>query len=99
MVCCSVHWCGSPDEVDICESAYQGNVTKVELSGSDGRTLAEVSLYLDGITVYGYFLARDQGSLVVGLLGGHIVLCFVSLAGTREPQPVTTNRAVSVLLS
>ena len=31
MVCCSVHGCGSPDEVDICESAYQGNVTKVDL--------------------------------------------------------------------
>jgi hypothetical protein len=30
MVCCSVHGRRSPDEVDMCESAYKGNVTKVD---------------------------------------------------------------------
>lgn len=58
----------------MCESAYQGNVTEVDGSGRERRTLAEVSLYLDSITVDGYFLTWDQGTLVAGLLG-HIELC------------------------
>lgn len=74
MVRCSVHGRRSPDEVNICESAYQGNVTEVDGSGHERRTLAEVSLYLDSITVDGYFLTWDQGTLVAGLLG-HIELC------------------------
>jgi hypothetical protein len=48
---------------------------------SERRTLAEVSLYLDSITVYGYFLTWDQGTLVAGLLEGHIVLVLCSLRG------------------
>jgi hypothetical protein len=35
----------------MCESAYKGSVTKVNGSGSEGRTLAKVFLYLDGIIV------------------------------------------------
>lgn len=83
-MCCSVHGRRSPDEVDICESAYQSNVTKVDGSGSERRTLAKVSLYLDSIAVYGYFLTWDQGTLVAGLLRGHIVLVLCLLAETHS---------------
>ena len=81
MVCCSVHGRRSPDEVDICESAYQGSVTRVDGSGNERRTLAKVSLYLDSIAVDGYFLTWDQGTLVTGLLEGHTVTMLCLLGG------------------
>jgi hypothetical protein len=86
MVCCSVHGRRRPDEVDMCESAYKGNVTKVDRNENERRTLAKVSLYLDSITVYGYFLTWDQGTLVAGLLEGHmvLVLCLYSAESTAR---------------
>ena len=81
MVCSPVHGRWSPDEVDMCESAYKGGVTKVDDSRSERRTLAKVFLYLDGIIVDGDFLARDQGTLVTGLLEGHMWYCAVCLLG------------------
>jgi hypothetical protein len=84
MVCCSVHGRRSPDEVDICESAYHSNVTKVDGGGNERRTLAKVSLYLDSIAVDGYFLTWDQGTLVAGLLVGHIVTVLCLLCGNHS---------------
>jgi len=64
-----------------------GYVTMVDGSECERRTLAKVSLYLDSITVDGYFLTWDQGTLVAGLLEGHIVQCCCAVFTLRKPQP------------
>ena len=61
-----------------------GYVTKVYGSGNERRTLAKVSLHLDSITVDRYFLTWDQGTLVAGLLEGHIVRVLCLLCGNHS---------------
>jgi hypothetical protein len=66
-----------------------GHVTKVYGSGSERRTLAKVFLYLDSITVDRYLLTWDQGTLVAGLLEGHIVLVLCLPAETTANIPLS----------
>ena len=71
-MCCSIHGCGGPDEVDMCKSAYQV-VTEVRVvkRWMKDQTLTKVFLYLDGILVDRDGLTWDKGALVSGLLEGH----------------------------
>jgi hypothetical protein len=53
------------------------------------KTLAEIFLYLDSIIVDGYFLTRDQGALVAGLLEGHSCKVVFTFDRKREAEPLS----------
>lgn len=57
------------------------------------KTLAKVFLYLNGIIVDGYFLTRDQGALVVGLLESHTLQSSVHFRPEmRVAEPFVISR-------